>query len=344
VSATYLVRRLVSAVVVIFGVLVITFIIARVIPNDPARLYAGGARATPAEVAQARAQLGLDQSLPLQFLTYVANISHGDFGVSLVSRRPVAADIRVFLPASLELVIPAMLLALIIGIPVGVLSAAFRGGIFDTFGRVLSISGASLPSFWLALMAQLIFGTLIQILPISGQNSDTILVFGPLHSVTGFNLIDAVLTGNWSAFTDTLTHMVLPVAVLATYPISLTVRMTRAAMLEVLSEPYVVAARASGVAERTVLFRLVLKNALGPTLTVLGLTFAAAFTGTVLIEIIFGWPGIGRYVTDAISDGDFPVIMAVTLVGTIAYIILNLLVDIIQAALDPRIRVGSRAS
>lgn len=340
----YLLRRLSTALLVIVGVLLITFVVSRVIPSDPARLYAGGARATPAEVEKAREQLGLNQPLPIQFVTYVVNISHGDFGISLVERRSVSADIKTFLPASLELVIPSMILALLIGIPIGVLSAARRGTWFDGVARVLSISGASLPPFGLALLAQLIFGLAIQVLPISGQNSDTIMIFSPLRRVTGFNVIDSVLTGNWAALTDTLSHMVLPVAVLAAYPVSLTIRMTRAAMLESLSETYVAAARAAGLREKTILFRLVLKNALGPTLTVLGLTFAAAFTGTVLIEIIFGWPGIGRYVTDAIGDGDFPVIMAVTLVGTLAYIVLNLVVDILQAMLDPRIRVGSRST
>jgi len=336
----YIVRRIGTACIVVAGVLLITFVAARIIPSDPARLYAGGPRATPAEVQRARTSLGLDLPLPLQFVNYVVKVVRGDFGSSFQTRRPVSQDLEVFLPASLELVFPSMLLALILGIPIGVLAAAARGRALDTLARVVSISGASLPPFWLALIAQLIFGTFINVLPISGQNGDTIIVFNPLRHISGFNLVDAAVTGNWEAFGDTLSHMVLPVAVLAVYPVSLTIRMTRASMIEALSDAYVVAARAAGLGERTILFRLVLKNAVIPTLTVLGLTFAAAFTGTVLVEIIFGWPGVGRYVTDAINDGDFPVILAVTLVGTIAYIAINLCVDLIQAALDPRVRVN----
>jgi peptide/nickel transport system permease protein len=337
----YLIRRLLAAVVVLFGVLVVTFLVARIIPADSARLYAGGAKASPAQVAEARIELGLDKPLVVQFGIYLEHLSRGDFGISFRTRRPIGDDIRQFLPASLELVIPSMGLALLIGIPVGVMAAARRGHVLDAASRVASISGAALPSFWVALLIQLLFGTAFHVLPISGQNSDDIIVLDPIKQITGFNLLDALVTANWNAVGDTVLHMILPVMVLTIYPVCLTIRMTRAAVLEALSETYVLAARASGLRESTILFRLTLKNAIVPTLTVLGLTFASAFTGTVLIEIIFGWPGVGRYLTEAIADADFPVILAVTTIGTLAYILINLLVDLTQAVLDPRIRLDA---
>ena len=335
----YLLRRLVFAALVVAGVTVITFIISNVVPNDPARLYAGS-KARPEQLAEVREQLGLNDPLPQQFVRYVGNLASGNLGESFKTRRAISEDLKTFFPATMELVVFAIVLALILGIPVGVISAAQRGKWLDNISRVVTIAGVSIPSFWLAILLQLFFFSYLGWLPLSGRLSRDILLTQPIDPITGFYVIDGILTGNWAAWRNALWHLVLPVVVLATYPISLVARMTRAAMIEVLDEPYIRTARASGLPMRQVLFKRALKNALIPTLTVLGLTFAFSITGAVLVEIIFAWPGLGKYVTDAIIATDFPVIVSVTLIVTIVYVLINLLVDLLQALIDPRIELG----
>lgn len=335
----YLLRRLGLAILVLVGVMVVTFVVSRVVPSNPAALYAGP-RPRPEQVAELQVKLGLDQPLPVQFIRYAGDVLRGDFGESFKTHRPILEDLKVFLPATLELVILASLLAVIVGIPIGVYSGARRGKAFDQISRFLSISGVSIPTFWLALLLQLLLFGYLEWLPLGGRLDNSIALSHPIEPKTGFHLIDALITGNWRAWVDAARHLVLPVWVLATYPVGLTVRMTRAAMIEVQSELYITAAHASGLPERTILFRLALKNAIIPTLTVLGLSFAFSITGAFLVELVFSWPGVGKYVTDAILNVDFPVVMAVTLVVTVAYIFINLAVDMVQAILDPRIRLG----
>jgi len=335
----YLLRRLGLAILVLVGVMVVTFVVSRLVPSNPAALYAGP-RPRPEQVAELRVKLGLDQPLPVQFARYVADILRGDFGESFKTHRPILEDLKVFLPATLELVTLASLLAVFVGIPIGVYSGARRGGAFDQVGRFFSIAGVSIPTFWLALLLQLMFFGWLDWLPLGGRLDNSLALTNSVKTITGFHLIDAMMTGNWRAWTDAALHLVLPVWVLATYPVGLTIRMTRAAMIEVQSELYITAAQASGLPERTILFRLALKNAIIPTLTVLGLSFAFSITGAFLVELVFSWPGIGKYVTDAILNVDFPVVMAVTLVVTVIYIFINLAVDMVQAILDPRIRLG----
>ncbi len=335
----YILRRLASALLVIMGVLVVTFFISRIVPRDPALLYAGP-RARPEQIVQARIDLGLDKPLHIQFVRYVGGLIQGDLGFSYRTKRPIIKDLMIFLPATLEVVIPASSIALIVGILIGVISGARRGQGFDQVSRVLSISAVSIPIFWLALLAQLLFFGQLGWLPLGGRVESATALLHPVDSVTGFYLIDTLLTKNWVAWRDALRHLVLPVGVLASRQIGRTIRMTRAAVIDVLSETYVTTARACGLPERIIMFRLVLKNAIIPTLTVFGLTFAGSITGAVLLEVIFMWPGLGRYVTDAIVGMDFPVIIAVTLIGTIAYVVINLIVDIVQASLDPRIKLG----
>lgn len=335
----YLLRRLLLSLLVVIGVVVITFTISNVVPNDPARLYAG-ARARPEQLVAVRERLRLDDPLPRQFAHYLGRVVRGDLGRSFKTRRAISQDLRSFLPATLELVVLSTLIALAIGIPLGVLSAAQQGRIFDSVVRVVTIAGVSIPSFWLAILLQLLFFSALGWLPLSGRLSRDILLSQPIEPLTGFHLIDAALQANWPAWRDALAHLVLPVAVLATYPLSLVARMTRASMIEVLAEPYIRTARAGGLSPARVLFGRALKNALLPILAVIGLTFAYSITGAVLIEIVFAWPGIGTYVTDAIIATDFPVILAVTLIVTVAYVIINLAVDLLQAAVDPRIELG----
>ena len=337
----YLLRRLMLSVFVVLGVLLVTFMVSRVIPGDPARLYVG-TRAGEQALTEVRKQLGLDDPLPLQFVRYAASSARGDFGYSYRTKRPIIEDLKVRLPATMELVIVAMILAFSIGVPVGVLAAASQGSWFDRALRVLSIAGVSMPAFWLALLMQLVFFLWLGWMPLGGRLSQTVIFTSPITSITGFGLIDSTITGNWVALRDSIWHIVLPAAVLATFPIGLVVRMMRASMLEVLSEPYVAAARAAGLGEGQILFRLALKNAIVPTLTVMGLVFAFLVTGAVLVESIFLWPGVGSYMLDAILNNDVPVLFAVTLIVTMIYILVNLLVDLLQTTLDPRIRVGGR--
>lgn len=338
-KSAYFLRRLGLAVLVLVGVMVVTFFVSRIIPSNPAALYAGP-RPRPEQVAALEIKLGLDKPLPEQFVRYVGDVLRGDFGVSYKSRREIMSDLRVFLPATLELVIVSSLLALLIGIPFGVLSGARRTGWLDQVTRVLSTAGVSIPTFWLALLLQLFFSGLMGWLPLGGRISNTTILIHPIEHITGFFLLDAAISGNWVAWMDALHHIIMPAAVLATYPIGLTVRMTRAAIIEVLTEPYIDTALAAGLPRRTILFRLALKNAIIPTLTVLGLSFAYSITGAFLIELVFTWPGVGKYVTDAVLNVDFPVVMAVTLVVTVVYIGINLIVDMVQSALDPRVRLG----
>jgi peptide/nickel transport system permease protein len=338
-KAHYLLRRLGLAVLVLGGVMVVTFIVARIIPADPAALYAGP-RPRPEQVAELRVKLGLDQPLPIQFGRYVGGVFTGNLGESFKTKRLILDDLKTNLPATLELVILASLVALVVGLPVGVLAGAKRGKPFDRISQFLAIGGVSIPTFWLGLLLQLLFFGWLGWLPLGNRLDKTITLSTPIEALTGFYLIDAAVTGNWAAWWDALLHLILPVLVLATYPLGLTIRMTRAAMIEVLSETYITAARAAGLPERTILFRLALKNAIIPTLTALGLSFAYSITGAFLVEVIFSWPGVGKYVTDAIINVDFPVVLAVTLVVTIIYIVVNLTVDMLQAALDPRVRLG----
>jgi peptide/nickel transport system permease protein len=332
----YLVRRAVAGIAVLAAVSVVTFFVARVVPSDPAALYVGP-RPRKEQVERVREKLALDRPLPQQYVTYVGDLLTGDLGVSLRSKRAIVTDLRAFLPATLELVVIATLLSLLIGIPLGVYSGARPNSAVDHLTRVVSIAGVSLPTFWLALILQLVFFRWLGLLPLGGRLSNEVALQNPVQVATGFYLIDTVISGNWVAFRDALAHTILPAVTLATYPIGLVTRMTRSAMVEVLSERYVTAARAQGIKERTIRFRLALKNAILPTLTVLGLTFAYSITGAFLVEIVFGWPGVGTYVTQAVLSVDFPVIIGVTLVVTAIYLAVNLIVDVLHALLDPRV-------
>ena len=335
---SFLLRRLGLSVFVFIGVLILTFIVSRVIPSNPAALYAG-ARPRPEQVAEIEKKLGLDKPLSEQFRVYVDDLLAGDLGVSYHSRRSINTDLGIFLPATLELVIAAVLIALVFGIPIGVLAGAYPRSVFDYATRFVAIAGVSVPSFWLALIAQSIFFSQLGWLPLGSRISRDATLFYPIAAQTGFYLIDAAISGNWKAWLDAARHLILPALVLSAYPLGITIRMTQASMLEVLSEPYVAAARAAGLPRRVILFKLALKNAIMPALTVVGLSFAYSITGAFLVETIFSWPGVGKYVTEAVLNVDFPVIIAVSLVVTLFYILVNLMVDVVQALLDPRVRL-----
>lgn len=338
-ALNFLLRRLGFSLLVFVGVLVLTFFVSRVIPSNPAALYAG-ARPRPEQVAEIEKKLGLDKPLHQQFQVYVGELLEGNLGESYHSRRSINTDLRIFLPATLELVIAAVAFALIIGIPIGVLAGAWPRSRFDYATRLVAIAGVSVPSFWLALIAQSIFFSQLGWLPLGSRISRDATLFYPIATQTGFYFIDAAISGNWEAWFDALHHLILPALVLSAYPLGITIRMIQASMLEVLSETYITSARAAGLSRRLILFKLALKNAIMPALTVVGLSFAYSITGAFLVETIFSWPGVGKYVTEAVLNVDFPVIIAVTLVVTAVYIFVNLVVDLIQSLLDPRVRLA----
>jgi len=328
----YLVRRLLTSLFVVLGVITITFVVARLVPSDPAKLYAGP-RARPATVEQVRADLNLDDSLITQYATYLGDLATGDLGQSFATKRPIADDLFQFLPATLELALLATVVSMLVGIPLGVWAAARMGRPRDAGIRLFAVTSVSVPVFWSALLLQLFFASRLDWLPLSGRTSTDVDFAEP----TGFFLVDSVLSGDVGNIWDVLKHLALPVIVMAAFPLGLTIRLIRGSMIDVLGESHVEAARLGGVAERTVLFRLALKNALAPTLTILGLTFAYSVSSAFLVESVFNWPGIGRYLTDAIVRVDFPVITAAALVITVIYVLVNLALDLLQARMDPRV-------
>lgn len=332
----YIIRRLLLAVLVLVGVSIITFVIARLVPSDPVALYVGP-RAKPEAREAARVKLGLDRPLYEQYLRYMGEVFRGDFGISVRSHRPIIDDLKVFLPATLELVFVSMIITVLIGIPLGVVSAARKDSWVDQFSRIYAVINVSMPVFWLALLLQLLFVRQLGLLPIGGRVSREIAILAPVEQITGFYLVDTALRGNWDAFRDVLWHLVLPSIALSSYAVGLSIRMTRAAMIEVLQQKYITAAWAAGLTGRIVYFKLALKNAIVPTLMVLGLSFVWQISGAMLVEIIFLWPGLGTYLIRAILTIDFPIVVSVTLIVAVFYVFTNLFLDLLQAMIDPRV-------
>ena len=331
-------RRLLTSFLTLFGITTITFLLARVIPSNPAALYIGPL-ARPGEIARVDKQLGFNQSLPVQYVKYLRELVKGDWGASLATKEPVLGGIVHRLPATLELIVSAILLAVVIGVPLGILAARRVGKTPDAFVRLGSVVGISMPVFWLGLLLQAVFSGKLGLLPATSRLSLDTSVLNPIPHVTGFALFDAAVTGHWAALHDAASHLVLPAVTLAAYPVGLVARMTRASMLDVLGQDYIRTARTFGLRERRVLWQLALKNALPPTLTVVGLSFAYLLTGTFFVELVFDWPGIGQFATNALLNQDYPVIMGITLFGAIGFLTINLIVDVLQARLDPRVRL-----
>jgi ABC-type dipeptide/oligopeptide/nickel transport system permease component len=332
----FILRRIGASIFVLIGLSVITFALARVVPSNAAALYIGP-RARPEDIERVTKQLGLDQPLPVQYLVYMRDVLNGNWGTSIGTKRPVLQEIGDRLPATLELLFTAMIIAAVVGVPLGVLSARWQGKPFDVFVRGGSIIGVSMPAFFLGLLLQMLFFRELNILPLSGQLDADLRFTHPLQHVTGFVMIDSILTANWLALRDASLHLILPAITLAAYPIGLVARMTRGTMLEVLGQDYVRTARAYGLRERFITYRYALKNAIGPTLTVIGLTFAYSLTGSFFVEIVFNWPGMGQFTVRSLLNLDYPVIMGIALFGAVGYVIVNLVVDLMQAWVDPRI-------
>jgi ABC-type dipeptide/oligopeptide/nickel transport system permease component len=335
----YVIRRIAMSLLVLVGLSIITFALARVIPSDPAALYIGP-HPNPGDLERTREKLGLNRPVPVQYAYYLGDMLRGDWGDSIATKRPVLQEIGDRWAATLELLLTAMTLAVLIGIPLGVFSARLQGSPFDLAVRTGSIVGVSVPAFWLGLLLQIVFFRNLHLLPLAGRLDTDLRFTNPIESLTGFYLLDTVFTGNWIAFQDAALHIVLPALTLAAYPIGLIARMTRATMLEVLSQDYIRTARAYGTPEPFITYVYALKNAIGPTLTVIGLTLAYALTGTFFVEIVFNWPGLGLLTVHSLLNVDYPVIMGITLFAASGYVIINLMVDLAQAWIDPRISLG----
>lgn len=329
-----LVRRLVSLVFVLFGMSLMTFTISHVIPADPAAA-AAGLHGTELEIQTIRERMGLDRPLHEQYLVYMSHLLQGDLGRSIRNNIPVRDELLQKLPASTELAAVAILLYLPAGIILGVIAAQNAGRVTDALVRVLALLGMSVPVFWLAIIMQIIFYGRLALFPATGRIST---LYGPPPQVTGFFTIDALLAGESGAFLSALHHLALPAIVLALGNLAVVTRMTRSSVLEVLSQDYVRTARGKGLRETTILFRHVLKNAMIPVVTVVALQMAGLIAWQFLVEIIFGWPGIGTWAVSAIMRLDFQVIMGVTLFGAALYVTLNFLADVAYILLDPRIQ------
>lgn len=332
--ARFLARRLVFGVFVLWGVTIVTFFLARVAPGDPARLIAGP-HANAEALANIRVEYGLDQPLVAQYVHYLADLLHGNLGISFITRRPVLTDLAAYLPATLELTLISLALGSSVGIALGIISATRRNGRTDGITRFVAIAGLSLPAFWVAMVLQVVIYGRFGLLPFGGRLDTGML---PPPAVTGFMTIDSLLAQQPQTFVASIRHLILPVFCLALAEMGLMARVVRTSLLETLGEDYVRTARAKGLSERSVVGRHALRNALLPAVTVLGLEAALLAGGVFLVETIFVWPGIGRYAYDAIRASDYNAIMGVTVVLAVGYVVINLVVDVAYVYLDPRIR------
>ncbi len=329
----YIVQRLLMLVPVLIGISIITFVMIRLIPGDPARIMAGE-RATEEQVQRVREMWGLDKPLHEQYLIYMKNVLHGNLGRSLKRNESVVQELRWALPTTIELSFAAMFFAILIGIPAGIIAAYRQNSWWDLLVMVGSMVGISMPVFWLGLILIYVFALKLGIMPPSGRLS----VGVKIRPITGMYTVDALLTGNWRGFLDAVHHLIMPAMAVGTIPMAIIARMTRSSLLEVLRQDYIRTARSKGLSERAVVFRHALKNAFLPVITIIGLQLGTLLVGAILTESIFALPGMGRLIVDRILSRDYPVVQGAVLVFATTFVLINLLVDISYAYLDPRIR------
>lgn len=327
-------KRLGLLVFVVFGVTLVTFFMSRVIPGDPASMIAGQ-RASEETLQSIRQQLGLDQSIWIQYFNYMGDLLQGDLGNSIRTQRPVVDDLLSFFPATLELAIAAFIIAILVGIPLGVLAALKKNTFWDHLSRAFSISGVSIPVFFSGLIAILVFYGILDWLPSNGRIGMD--VNAPTH-ITGFYIIDSLLTLDMVALKSSLEHLLLPAVVLSFAQLAVITRQVRASMLEVMSQEYIRTAVANGIKGWLLIVSYALRNALIPTVTVIGVAFGSLLGGAVVTETIFGWPGMGRFVVESIQFLDFPAIMGFTIFIGVGYVLINLAVDIIYLFLNPQLK------
>jgi peptide/nickel transport system permease protein len=334
----FILRRTAFMALMLVGLLAITFTISHVAPGDPARL-AAGPNATEAMVETIRAEYGLDQPLPIQFAHYIAGVVQGDLGRSITTTRPVAHDLVRYFPATLELVTFSITFSILLGVALGTIAAAFQNRWPDHMIRFFATSGVALPMFWLGLLLKFVFAQRLEWLPLGGRMD---LLDLPPDGITGFFTIDAALSGDFAMAAGLVSYMILPALALSFPALASIIRVNRAEMLEVLRQDYIVAARAHGVSAVRIVAVYALRNAMLPTLAMIGLRFGWMLGGTVLVESVFDWPGIGLYAVQATLNSDFQPIMGVTLVLGMSFMLINFAIDIIYGVLDPRVRLAGR--
>jgi peptide/nickel transport system permease protein len=333
----YFLRRLPGLLLVIVGMSIVMFIISRTIPVDPA-IAVAGQDATKEMVEKIRNDMSLDKPLITQYFIYMRSLCKGDFGVSILSGSPVLRDILYYLPATIELVLASIVFSMVLGVPLGVISAVKPDRIADHVSRILSLFGICSPVFWLGLMFQLVFYKNLGILPFGGRLAEHL---NPPTMITGLYTIDSLVTANFPVFFDSLKHLLLPALTMSGITLALVTRMTRSSLLDVLKEDYIRTARAKGLSERVVIYIHALRNAAIPIATVVGLRVGTLLGGAVLTETVFAWPGIGRYAAKAIEIMDFPVLMGFSIVIALLYAFINLFLDVFYMVLDPRMRPKS---
>lgn len=331
-------RRLTIGALLCVGITFIAFLLTLVVPGDPVAATLGDVAGDDPEIVRAfRERYGLDEPLPKQYALYVANLLQGDLGESLNTRRPVLTDLRQYMPATIELAVAAMTIAMLVGIGLGILAAVHRDGWIDQVVRVISLAGLSVPTFWLSLVCLYVFFYLLGWSPGVGRLPPGAAL---PPAITGMYTVDALLAGDWETLRSALGHLVLPALVLAVYTIGAITRFTRASMLETLNQDYVRAAQAKGLPRRTVVLRHALRPALATIITISGLAFGRMLGGAVLVESVFSWPGLGEYAYRSALSLDLRAIMGVSLVVALVYLLVNLVVDLLYAVIDPRIRLG----
>jgi peptide/nickel transport system permease protein len=331
----FVVRRLLLLIPILIGVSILVFFWIRALPGSPATALLGE-RATPAAIEALNKQYGLDKPIHEQYFSYVKQTAGGNLGTSQTSRRPVFEELKQRFPATIELAVSAMLFSILLGIPLGFLAAKRYGGLLDQFSLFASLLGISIPIFVLAIILKYIFAVKLGLLPTVGRVSVLITIDHP----TNFYLLDALLAGNFEAFWDTIKHLILPAIALGSIPLAIIARITRAAVLDVQNEDYVRTARAKGVPPRTVDTRHVLRNAMLPIATIIGLQTGLLLSGAVLTETVFAYPGIGTWLVDAIRARNYPVLQGGILFIALVFVLVNLIVDLSYALLNPRIRLS----
>ncbi len=330
----YIVRRILLMIPVIVGVFLLSFFLARVIPGNPA-LMVVGPQASPERLHAMEVQMGLNLPIWDQLGNYVVAVLHGNFGTSIVTGNPVMVDLETRFPATVELAVASLIIGLAVAVPLGILSAIYRDTWIDYVGHFISLSGVSMPTFWFGILLILAFFTVLRVAP--PPLGDLGVAFTPPPAVTHIVLLDALIARQWQVFWSALNQLILPAITLSTGTIAIMVRMIRSSMLEVMEQDYVRTAKAKGATPRRIYLVHVFKNALVPIITVFGLQLGYLLGGTVLVETVFSWPGVGSYVSNAIMANDYAPVEAFALLSAIFYSVINLLVDVINAGIDPRI-------
>lgn len=329
----YTIRRLLLLIPVLLGMVIIVFSLIHAIPGDPARTILGQL-ATKEAVADLTKQLGLDKPLYVQFFDYIKDLVTGNLGTSLKTQSPISEEIWPYFGATVELAVVAMIIAIIIGVNAGIISAWFQNSWFDYVVMLIALIGVSMPIFWLGLMEQYVFSIKLDLLPTTGRDD----IRNPVEAITHLYLLDTLLQGRFDQFIEVIKHLILPSLALATIPMAIIARITRSSMLEVMRSDYIRTARAKGMKMFWVVYKHSLKNAFIPVLTIIGLQTGLLLGGAILTETIFGWPGMGTYIYEAIEFRDYPVIQSGILILALVFVLINLIVDLLYAAIDPRIK------